>query len=201
MYLQMLLRKHFKQRDLTAAELQEECHRYIADFTVTLAQSNHLEQATRNQATSAVWHRYRIGRVTSSIAHKIKSAKTVETAQNCLTAVMRETADIGHVKSVMYGQMNENTAKTLYQDIQKSVHENFELRNCGLVIDTTFPLFAASPDGVRTCKCHGEGLLEVKCSYKHREQFVKDIPSIDPTFYLDKDSLKLKCTHSYYTQV
>ena len=80
-------------------------------------------------------------------------------------------------------------------------HGNFLMRDSGLMIDTTFPMFAASPDGVGTCDCHGEGLLEVKCTYKHRDLFVSDIPDCDSQFCLAKNTLTLKENHKYYSQV
>ena len=48
------------------------------------------------------------------------------------------------------------------------------------------------------CDCCNQGLLEIKCCYKHRDQKIEDI--IDNTFYLDHD-LKLKKSHHYYTQI
>lgn len=56
------------------------------------------------------------------------------------------------------------------------------MRDCGLFVDEVFPVFAASPDGVRNCLCHGEGLVEIKCSYKHRDANVHNIPQIDSNF-------------------
>ena len=76
------------------------------------------------------------------------------------------------------------------------------MRDSGLVLDATRPVFAASPDGMRTCSCHGNALLEVKCSFKHKnlDLDVREIVLIDHSFYLDKD-LKLKESHRYYTQI
>ena len=82
----------------------------------------------------------------------------------------------------------------------KSKHSDFQLTNCGLVINGACRICAASPDGVRHCSCHGTGLTEVKCSFKHKDLDVKEIVEIDPIFYLDKE-LKLKHSHGYYIQV
>ena len=41
----------------------------------------------------------------------------------------------------------------------------------------------------------------MKCSFKHRDLHVKEIPDIDTTFYLEKGTLKLKSNHRYYSQV
>ena len=108
--------------------------------------------------------------------------------------------DLSNVEAISFGIYNERNAKSLYLSAMKTEHVDFNLRDSGLVVDADFPVFAASPDGVRNCSCHGKGLLEVKCSFKHKDLNVSEIVLIDPTFYLDKD-LKVKESHLYYTQV
>lgn len=109
--------------------------------------------------------------------------------------------DLGNIEHVSYGLRNERKAQELYFDVASKKHDQFGLRDCGLDIDTTFPVFAASPDGVRTCACHGEGLIKVKCCSAHRNIFVADIPEIDKDFLLEPQTLKLKENHRYFTQV
>jgi hypothetical protein len=78
-----------------------------------------------------------------------------------------------------------------------NVHNNFTVRDSGLVVNTTCPFFAATPDGVRECSCHG--LVEIKCVYKHKDQEISYI--VDNTFYLENDNLSLKKENGYFTQV
>ena len=82
----------------------------------------------------------------------------------------------------------------------KTKHVDFNLSECGLLVDNACPLLAASPDGIRMCACHGKGLVEVKCSYKYRDCFIGDISDMDTSFYLD-DCLNLKPSHRYFTQI
>ena len=51
------------------------------------------------------------------------------------------------------------------------------------------------------CLCCGEGLLEIKCPFKHRN--VDPVNITDDTFFLHftEDGLHLKLDHSYYYQV
>ena len=47
-----------------------------------------------------------------------------------------------------------------------------QVEDCGLFIDRDHPFIAASPDGLVTCSCCGEGLCEVKvgtCTHIHQE--------------------------------
>jgi len=61
---------------------------------------------------------------------------------------------------------------------------------------------AASPDGIISCTCCGEGLLEIKCPYKHRNTPPSEVQ--DPSFCLQcgiDSQLRLPQTHNYYSQV
>lgn len=40
----------------------------------------------------------------------------------------------------------------------------------GLTLDSRYFLFAGSSDGQVSCDCHGEGILEIKCLFSHRDQ-------------------------------
>ncbi len=105
--------------------------------------------------------------------------------------------DLSHVEAVKFGRKYEPVAISAYSDAMMD-HEDFSFKECGLFIDSTFPLFGATPDGLRKCKCCDEGLLEIKYAYKHKDSNISDIS--DPNFYLDSDN-KLKKSHRYYTQV
>ena len=184
--------------DLTEDQLLAEIRNFLQDFKVTETQVSNLEKMTRSQAESSLWKRQRKGRITASIVHDIKTTDRKE----CIKKVMRENStDISWIPAVRYGVTNERKAKEKYVENVAREHTNFTFRDCGLVVDSTFPVFAASPDGVTNCDCHGEGLVEVKCCYKYREELVRDIPNLDNTFYLEKDSCTLKKSHRYYTQV
>ncbi|XP_052254844.1 uncharacterized protein LOC127860420 [Dreissena polymorpha] len=198
----LLIREHSISGQLTEDALAAECRAFLRDFTVTPTQASNLEKMTRNQSESGLWKRQRLGRITASNAHDVKTRKEGTKSDALMKRIMdSDKTDISGLQSVRFGIVNEKKAKKQYNDIMAKEHDNFVLRDSGLVIDTTFPVFAASPDGVRTCLCHGEGLVEVKCSYKHRDVCVKDIPDIDPSFYLGKENLTLKEGHRHYTQI
>lgn len=54
---------------------------------------------------------------------------------------------------------------------------------------------------MRDCSCHREGLIEVKCSYKHRDLNVQEIQTLDSNVCLQGDKLELKKPHIYYIKV
>lgn len=173
-----------------------QCQDILNDICVSVGQTANLEVATRGQAESTLWKQHRIGRIISTVAHDVKTLKENTSPVNCLKKIFKDSQkDNSGLAAIQYGLSNEPKVKTDYSNIMCEIHNNFELRDCGVVVDDTCSLFAASPDGVRTCTCHGEGLLEVKCAYIHRDETVVGAAKSDRDFYLTQDSLALKENH------
>ena len=51
------------------------------------------------------------------------------------------------------------------------MHDSFEVKESGLVIDAGIPCLGATPDRIALCNCHGKGVLEIKCPYKYKDGF------------------------------
>lgn len=186
----------------TEAELMSQCQDVLKDFSVTAEQATNLEAATRGQADCALWRRHRVGRITSTVAHDIKTLKETTDPVNCLKKILKDAEkNISGLASIRYGVSNELKAKKEYNSFMCRSHKNFVLRDCGMFVDESCSVFAATPDGVRICKCHGEGLLEVKCSYAHKDETAEEAAQYDKNFYLSQESLALKEYHRYYTQI
>ena len=47
-------------------------------------------------------------------------------------------------------------------DMSAKKHEYFEVEESGLFINTQHPFIGASPDGLLTCDCCGDGICEIK---------------------------------------
>ena len=64
-----------------------------------------------------------------------------------------------------------------------------------------YPHYGATPDGIVKCDCCGNGLIEIKCPYKHKESHPHSV--VDNKFCLEHvDGLvRLKKTHDYYYQI
>ena len=99
-----------------------------------------------------------------------------------------------------WGIENEK-AQDLYvkRVIEQGCHQHFRFEQC-FFINTLYPFFGASPDGMRYCACHGCGC--VKCPAT-KASLTIDESCQDPTFCLEKigDEIKLKTTQQYYMQV
>lgn len=89
--------------------------------------------------------------------------------------------------------------------IEHNLHTSFDIKESGLIISTSIPFLAASPDGIFNCPCHGKGVIEIKCPWKHRNSHIDVAAALDDDFCLKLDTsvgnYYLPKTHSYYYQV
>ena len=102
-------------------------------------------------------------------------------------------------KYTQWGSDMESSALEMYVSTLCGEHLEMEMKKCGLYICQTMPYLAASPDGIRQCKCHGKVLVEIKCPFKYKDRIPTSLVGLDD-FYLDNNS-NLKKSHKYYTQV
>lgn len=62
----------------------------------------------------------------------------------------------------------------------------------------------ASPDGLVQCKCCGNGLLEIKCTYTHKDLSPDEVATRDKNYFVymdDNNNVKLKTNTSWYYQI
>lgn len=66
------------------------------------------------------------------------------------------------------GEESENTAREWYTSQGKVRHRELKVDKCGFIINPSFPELGATPDALVKCECCGNGCVEIKCPYKHR---------------------------------
>ncbi|KAL3888115.1 hypothetical protein ACJMK2_000495 [Sinanodonta woodiana] len=93
-----------------------------------------------------------------------------------------------------WGTKNEQTAKMEYSALVTSKHVNYKLVDSGLIINERYLQFGASPDGMISCECCGDGCLEIKCPYSMKEKPILDAP----WWQLINNKLTIDCKHTYY---
>lgn len=71
--------------------------------------------------------------------------------------------------AIKYGKEHEAIARLLYQENYKKEHIKAHIVESGLHVSKQYPYMCASPDGLVQCKCCGNGLLEIKCTYTHKD--------------------------------
>ena len=79
----------------------------------------------------------------------------------------------------------------------KEKHPSFRIKTTGLHVNPINPYFGASPDGLVTCTCCGDGLVEIKCLYILRHTTHKSATNLKHT----PDGPKLSMSHTCYYQI
>jgi len=110
--------------------------------------------------------------------------------------------EMGRMYSLEYvcyrwGCQHEQEARESYKLEQEKVHQNFSLSLSGFKINPQFPHIGATADGVVSCSCCGEGVMEIKCPFCVRD---KSLEHVDFLAEID-GKLKLLKDHAYYYQV
>lgn len=146
---------------------------------------------------------HRRGRITASNFSSILSFRYTESTENYISKRVMGTSAIINTPSVNFGKQNENVACQLYFVDYKKNHQKPKMDLSSLHVDEVHPFLGASPDGLISCKCCGEGLLEMKCSYLFKNKTPHEACT-DHHYhvYLDhNNSVRLKESSSWYTQI
>ena len=160
-----------------------------------------LEEKTRAQSDSKLWHNHRHGRVTASIFGEV----TAHMASGCsspslLSKVVDGGSGVGQKrgpKSLLWGKDHEKDAVELTLGALNQFHQGLQHERAGLMVRGDHPHLGASPDGVLTCTCDTcppKRLLEVKCPFSIRHQAPSKAAFLD-------DAGNLMSSHKYYAQV
>lgn len=189
-----------------------------ADFQTILSKSEHIftcgklsldvkecqlvEQKTRNQAKSALWHCLRAGRVTASKLHQVCHTNPAKPSVSLIMQLCKPAKNSKQTPAMKWGTEQESTARKHYEQQVQAHHSDFNVRTSGLVLNPKYPHMAASPDGICQCTCCGIGCIEIKCPFSARDMTVSEALAL-PGFPLqfDETKLTLKPTHPYYAQV
>lgn len=103
---------------------------------------------------------------------------------------------------IAWGKDHEEIARKAYASASASIHFNFKCDVSGLQISQEQPFLAAKPNGLVSCTCCGDGVLEIKCPYNGRNGTVKELAtSPSSCIILQRGELRLRTDHAYYYQV
>lgn len=126
-----------------------------------------VENLTKNQSKSKEWFRLRAGRVTASVFKSVCRTSLLSPSISLLKRICYSDVK-GSSEAMRYGIHNEATARIFYGRHMAEKHRLFKVVQCGLYINNKFPHLGASPDGITSCKCCGNGVVEIKCPYSSR---------------------------------
>lgn len=185
-----------KFSSMTDDEVLEACQ--SVDISISKEQALLIEQATRAQAKCKLWFQYRAGRITASRMRSVCFTSVTKPSKSLLAAICHPEVHKFTTSSTAWGCDHEEQALSEYAHIIKGSHHNATIANSGLVINPNYPHLGASPDGVVSCECCGDGLVEVKCPYCVRDQEAGNHKCLIED---DEGVKKLDKNHSYFYQI
>ena len=185
---------------LSGEELRAQCERVFGAIKVTRDEADFLAASTTLRSECLMWFEHRKGRITASQFGPVFHTRLDNPSESLLNTILQEKS-MPNVPALQWGKEKEPVAREYYINATKDEHIDFSVELTGLHVNTSFPHLGASPDGIVSCACCGEGLLEIKCPYSKREIDLKNVD--DNSFYLKhtEQGLKLSNTHNYYYQI
>ena len=189
---------------------QEIISRFLEIIPLNERDVSKIERTTRNQSKSNTWKEQRKGRITASnfksVSAKVDSvARAKGTLKSKTTALVSRllhgSPNIDYIPAIKWGKEKEDQAYNEFHVKALAQHQQCKLSKSGLWVMKNKPYIGASRDGVMSCACCGNAVLEIKCPYSIRNSCVSD--NWHQTDFLTETDgvVKLKTDHSYYYQI
>lgn len=192
--------------NMSESDLKDLCKTWTLP-TISPEKLDYVEEVTHAQSSSLVWHEQRAGRITASTAHLAMKARDKPTL--LVSKICKPQLTPINAPAVIWGRRHEDVAFRLYKEAMtegtcssmkvSKQHVLCTTKKSGLHISRTLTYLAASPDGIVDCKCCGQGVMEIKCPYKHKDSPIVEAVQ-DQHFCLDPE-MNIKKDHHYFTQV
>ena len=135
---------------------------------LTQEEADYLEQCTKLQSQSLVWFAHRKGRVTASNFHSVCHTSTTNPSESLIQRLLQERYTVKSA-AIQWSIQHEPAARKQYLELTSKNHSDFSFKLAGLFVNPSYPYLGASPDGLVSCTCCGEGVIEIKCPYGIRE--------------------------------
>ncbi len=162
-----------------------------------------VERETRAQSKSNLWITYRAGRIIASRMKSVCHTDSTNPSQSLVKLVSYPVDFKFSSKATSWGCKHEKKVRDFYVKTMKKNHPRFSMMDSGLTINPKWSYIGASPDSVVNCDCCGQGVMEIKCPYCHRNDGIAE-SSEDKRFFLKRNSdgaCYLDHTHAYYYQI
>lgn len=170
-----------------------------------------VEQLTRAQCKSELWHYVRIGRITASTLKTVvhTSNETPPPRRSTLKTICHPYLNRVETPATLYGRRNEVLARQQLTKVWSSDHQNGQITECGVFLSSDHPYMAATPDAIGTCACCGKFSVEIKCPFRLNANCnldsqlpINDLATKPNTFLqMNEDGIELVRTHEYFYQV
>ena len=112
---------------------------------------------------------HRAERITASIAGEVYKTNVDITSQSLLNKIMQYT-EVTRNRYTQFGTNTEPFAREYYKHTQKLHHKNLIVKECGILVKQTYPHLGASFEGIASCTCHNDRVLEIKCPHNYQNE-------------------------------
>lgn len=183
---------------LSYPDLLDQCEVCFQAISLSAEQAKAIEETTKDQAKSKIWFQQRAGRVTASKMKAAVHTDITQPAPSLIKGICHPWSYKFESSATAWGCDHEKTARDAYIVEVSSNHTEFSVSSSGLVIHTSYPYMAASPDGIIRCECCGLGVLEVKCPFSCINKTILEATG-DPKFCLEDEDGKFTLKKTPHT--
>ena len=88
------------------------------NLKISADEVRYVEESTRNQSSSIVWHDQRAGRITSSTVHDVLRTDALKPAPSIIKKICQTDTRQIKAPAIVWGNTNENNAYLLYVNLQ-----------------------------------------------------------------------------------
>jgi hypothetical protein len=111
---------------------------------------------TKAQSSSMTWFEQRIGRVSSSVVHRVLHTSIEKPSTSLLMQICNPSTAPINTPPILWGRQQEQVTLKEYSQIVSPEHQNFSITTTGFLIDQEHPFICVSADSISTCECHGK---------------------------------------------
>ena len=188
-------------------ELQERVAHFKESLKMHPQKLREIEQSTRDQNKSSLWHSIRRYRITASLFGAVFHRKPDTPPQSLVLQMLGKKPFTSAATD--WGKINESKALEQYQQSKKDNGHDVSCARSGFVVSEEYPFLGASPDAVvyDASEPNPFGLVEIKCPYTSRNLTPLQAAELKGFFCSSEVDtsgtkvLKLKKSHNYYCQV
>lgn len=166
-----------------------------------------IENITHTQSSNPNWHLLRQGMVTASRFHRVCTRTDTlmrdpsADPSKLLDDIFQDPKMLSGVESLEYGKNCEPKARELYVKYQKREHSRLKVQLQGLQLCPEHPFVGCSVDGLVSCSCHPNRIIEIKCPSALKSSSPKEA-AMNRGCYLDaENTVKLKRNTDFFYQI
>ena len=145
-------------------------------------QSNAVEEETRTEANSSLWFHVRTHQITASKLKAVCSTDLAMPSISLVLSICHPELSKFSTTATLWGCEHEKVACATYSSIHT---QGVFCKRMWVFIHNIHPFMGASPDGLISCLCCGEGVCEIKLYLK---QDISSTGFTSSTPFLEWDS-------------